>query len=134
MQTFTLCVRLYMYVSVCIYLYICVYDARHDIQIPCTQYVAIKRLYLYNITSIIRTLTQTVCGVHKRMLQPPPSSNESFPELKPRGGRHTITSRFCRYPATSLNAFPVLSSLLLCPTTTPWRCSVSMPRYSTAPL
>ena len=32
------------------WLYVCMYDVRHDIQIPCTRYVAINRLYLYLIT------------------------------------------------------------------------------------
>ena len=36
-----------MYVIMCIYVYVCMYDVRHDIQIPCTRYVAINRLYLY---------------------------------------------------------------------------------------
>ena len=44
------CVSECMYVSMCIYvylcIYVCVYDVRHDIQIPCTRYVAINRLYL----------------------------------------------------------------------------------------
>ena len=45
------CVSECMYVSMCIYVYLCIYvcmyDVRHDIQIPCTRYVAINRLYLY---------------------------------------------------------------------------------------
>ena len=49
MPKFTLCVR--MYVSMCIYVYLCIYvcmyDVHHDIQIPCTRYVAINRLYFY---------------------------------------------------------------------------------------
>ena len=32
-----------------VYMYVCMYDIRHDIQIPCTRYVAINRLYLYLI-------------------------------------------------------------------------------------
>ena len=28
------------------YMYVCMYDVCHDIQIPCTRYVAINRLYL----------------------------------------------------------------------------------------
>ena len=38
-----------MYVCVFMYMYVCrpMYDVRHDIQIPCTRYVAINRLYLY---------------------------------------------------------------------------------------
>ena len=28
------------------YMYVCMYDVRHNIQIPCTRYVAINRLYL----------------------------------------------------------------------------------------
>ena len=42
------CVSECMYVSMCIYVYLCIYvcmyDVRHDIQIPCTRYVAINRL------------------------------------------------------------------------------------------
>ena len=45
------CVSECMYASMCIYVYLCIYvcmyDVRHDIQIPCTRYVAINRLYLY---------------------------------------------------------------------------------------
>ena len=37
------CVSECMYVSMCIYVYLCIYvcmyDVRHDIQIPCTRYV-----------------------------------------------------------------------------------------------
>ena len=36
MHTFTLCVRMY----------VCMFDVRHDMQIPCTRYLAINRLYL----------------------------------------------------------------------------------------
>ena len=46
-----------MYVSTCIYVYYVrtyvraydVYDVRHDIQIPCTRYVAINHLYLLSV-------------------------------------------------------------------------------------
>ena len=38
-----LCVSECMYVYSCIY--VCMYDVRHDIQIPCTRYVAINRLF-----------------------------------------------------------------------------------------
>ena len=51
MPEFTLCVRTYVckYVYLCVFMHIdpCMYDVRHDIQIPCTRYVAINRLYLY---------------------------------------------------------------------------------------
>ena len=40
-----------MYVSMCIYIYI--YVCVHDIQIPCTRYVAINHLYLYLIYRIV---------------------------------------------------------------------------------
>ena len=39
--------QLYAYIYVCMY----VYDLRHDMQIPCTRYVAINRIYLYNPSS-----------------------------------------------------------------------------------
>ena len=39
MQKFTLCVRMY----------VCIYEVRHNIQIPCARYVAINCLYLYHI-------------------------------------------------------------------------------------
>ena len=44
-----LCVPECMHVSMCIYVYVCMYDVRHDIQIPCTRYVAINRLYLLSL-------------------------------------------------------------------------------------
>ena len=35
--------------SECMYvrMYVCMYDVRHDMQIPCTRYLAINSLYLY---------------------------------------------------------------------------------------
>ena len=53
MPKFTLCVRMYVCKYVCMYIcmyvcmYVCMYDVCHDIQIPCTRYVEINRLYLY---------------------------------------------------------------------------------------
>ena len=53
MPKFTLYVRMYacmyvcMYVCVFMYIHVCMYDVRHAIQISCTGYVAINRLYLY---------------------------------------------------------------------------------------
>ena len=49
MPIFTLCVRMYVYLCVFMYIinYVCMYDVRHDIQISCTRYVAINRLYIY---------------------------------------------------------------------------------------
>ena len=37
-----------IYVYLCIY--VCMYDVRRDIQIPCTRYVAINRLYLLSLS------------------------------------------------------------------------------------
>ena len=44
------------------YMYVCMCDVRHDIQIPCTRYVTINRLYLYlififmNVIGLVRYL------------------------------------------------------------------------------
>ena len=54
MPKFKLCVRIYVckYVYLCVFMYLCIYvcmyDVHHYIQIPCTRYVAINRLYLYH--------------------------------------------------------------------------------------
>ena len=34
----------------------CMYDVRHDMQVPCTRYLAINRLYLYTERVSERTL------------------------------------------------------------------------------
>ena len=46
-----LCVSECMYVYLC--MYVCMYDVCHNIQIPCTCYVAINRLYLIFILYIL---------------------------------------------------------------------------------
>ena len=60
MPKFTLCVRMYVckYVYLCICMYVYMYDVRHDIQIPCTRYVAINRLYLY---LYLKVVTFSIC-------------------------------------------------------------------------
>ena len=55
-----LCVSECMYVYLCIY--VCMYDVCHDIQIPCTRYVAINRLLSYfNIQGCIKQLPGQHC-------------------------------------------------------------------------
>ena len=54
------CRGLSMYVCVfvcilCMYVYVCMYGVCHDMQIPCTRYVVINRLYLTNLSFTGRT-------------------------------------------------------------------------------